>query len=142
MSTMARVAAGACGLVAIASLWLPWYQPGGEVIVLFGALDRYSDLQRSAWDAFAWEDIVLAVLSVATVAVAAAGRRWFLVPVAGAAVGLGVVLAHRSDLIYAGLEDVGAAKASLPATGWGFVAPVALAIAAGVLAADRYRLRR
>ena len=140
---MARAAAGACGLVALASLWFPWYQPGGEVLILFGALDRYSDVQLSAWEAFAWEDVVLAVLSVSTVVVAVTGRPWFAVPVAGAVFALVLALTHGSIDLFAGLvERAATEKALLPATGWGFIPPAALAIGAGVMAAGRYRLRR
>lgn len=129
-----RAAAALGGLVALASLWMNWFQPDGEVIVLFGAFDRLMEtLSPTAWEAFGWEDLVLAGLAAATLAVAAAGRWWFPVPLAGAlfAGGVAVISGSREHF---GNEIV--------PSGAGLVPVVALAVAAAALAAGRYRLRR
>ena len=141
-----RAAAGVCGLIAVAALWLPWFQAEGNFIVLFGALDRQSEnMAPTAWQAFGWEDVVLAVAAGATVAVAMTGRRWFAVPAAGAVFSAGVLLAHRSVDLFRNFEQEPAFPRSeypLPAAEGGFVALLAFAMAAVALAAGRYRLRR
>ena len=139
-----RALAGLCGLVALGALWLPWFQPGENFIVLFGALDRVSEtLSPTAWQAFGWEDGVLAGFAVATVVVAGAGRRWFLVPLAGALFTAGVLLAHRSVEPFREYEQaVGPGAAySVPASEAGLVPLVAFAAATVALGAGRYRLR-
>jgi hypothetical protein len=129
-----RAVAALGALVALASLWLAWFEPGGEFLVLFGALDRQTEmLSPNAWQAFGWQDAVLAGFAVATLAVAAVGRRWWVVPLAGAAFAGWVGVADRSREIYN--NELGASEA-------GLVAAVAFAVAAVALAAGRYRARR
>ena len=106
----------------------------GEFIILFGALDRQTEmLSPNAWQAFGWQDLVLAGFAVATLVLAAAGRRWWVVPLAGAGFAGWVGVASGSREIYG--NELGPSEA-------GLVAVVALAVAAAALAAGRYRLRR
>lgn len=135
------------GAFAFMALFLPWFQPeAGKPVLLFGALDRQTELlSPTAWQAFAWEDVAIAALAAATTAVALAGRRWFLVPVAGALFTAAVLIAHRSRNLFASLGEGEATFAGafpLPATASGYVPLLAFAVAAAALAAGRYRFWR
>ncbi len=145
MSPLPRAVAALGGLVALASLWLSWFEPKDDTIVIFGALDRVAKTNSpTAWQAFGWEDVVLAGLAVATLAVVAAGRGWWFVPLAGALFAGGVVVTHRSIDLAAQFERAPEpfARFPLPASEAGLVATVAFAVAAAALSAGRYRLRR
>lgn len=124
------------GVATAGALFLPWFNPAGNFLILFGALDRVGRVgeQLTGWEAFGWQDVAVVVLAAGLVACALTGRLRWAIPLAAA----GAILSLTMLADVPAIDAPGAVAIKSTTTAGGWLAVVGFALA-GTLSALRVK---